>query len=102
MACGTGYWTEILAHSAVLVGATDINEEVLAVARSKRVWQRVTFQGEDAYALPSLSQRFTAGLAIFWWSHVPSSRLHGSARLGFHLRALDKRGINPLLIDQKQ
>jgi|SRR5438105_2450595 len=83
VACGTGYWTEILAHSAASVFATDINEEVLAIARSKRMGQRVTFQREDAYALPLPSQRFTAGLSVFWWSHVPNSRLHGFLR-GFH------------------
>ena len=45
--------------------------------------QKVTFQIEDAYALPSLSRRFNAGLSVFWWSHVPKSRLHGFLR-GFH------------------
>src|SRR5262245_51295140 len=35
VACGTGYWTEVLARSAASVTAVDINEEVLAVARSK-------------------------------------------------------------------
>ena len=34
VACGTGYWTEVLARSAASVFATDINDEVLAVARS--------------------------------------------------------------------
>src|SRR5437879_9405991 len=35
IACGTGYWTEILSASAASIVATDINEEVLAIARSK-------------------------------------------------------------------
>jgi SAM-dependent methyltransferase len=83
MACGTGYWTEVLARSAASVVATDINEEVLAIARSKGLAERVTFQRADAYALPSLSQRFTAGLSVFWWSHVPKSRIRNFLR-GFH------------------
>ena len=86
VACGTGYWTEIVARSAASVVATDINEEVLAIARSKLIDARkVTFRREDAYALPVLLQRFTGGLAAFWWSHVPKARLpvflHGFHRL---------------------
>jgi len=72
VACGTGYWTEILAHSAASVFATDINEEVLAIARSKRMGQRVTFQREDAYALPLPSQRFTAGLSELEAARFPA------------------------------
>jgi demethylmenaquinone methyltransferase/2-methoxy-6-polyprenyl-1,4-benzoquinol methylase len=83
VACGTGYWTEILARSAASVVATDVNEEVLAIARSKRLDQRVTFQREDAYALPPSSRSFTAGLSVFWWSHIPRAELHGFLR-GFH------------------
>jgi ubiquinone/menaquinone biosynthesis C-methylase UbiE len=84
LACGTGYWTEILSRSAASVFATDINEEVLAVARSKPIdIKRVTFQRGDAYALPTFPQRFTAGFSGFWWSHVPKTRLHGFLR-GFH------------------
>ena len=83
-ACGTGYWTEILARSATSVFATDINEEVLAVARSKPIdSQRVTFQREDAYALPSLTQKFTGGFSGFWWSHIPKAKIQSFLR-GFH------------------
>ena len=83
VACGTGYWTEVVARSAASVVATDINEEVLALARSKRLGQRVTFRREDAYALTPPSRRFTTGLSAFWWSHVPKSKLRGFLR-GFH------------------
>ena len=87
LACGTGYWTEILARSAASVVATDINEEVLAIARSKPVdTAKTTFRKENAYDLPIFPQRFTGGLAVFWWSHVPKARLHDFLR-GFH-RAL--------------
>jgi demethylmenaquinone methyltransferase/2-methoxy-6-polyprenyl-1,4-benzoquinol methylase len=84
VACGTGYWTEIVARSASSVLATDINEEVLAIARSKPIDPRkVMFSREDAYALPASPGRFTGGLAAFWWSHVPRRRLHGFL-VGFH------------------
>jgi len=76
VACGTGYWTQVLAGSAASVTATDVNDEVLEIAGAKpRVWENVRFQREDAYALPAFPQRFTAGFAGFWWSHVPKARL---------------------------
>jgi demethylmenaquinone methyltransferase/2-methoxy-6-polyprenyl-1,4-benzoquinol methylase len=84
VACGTGYWTEIIARPAASVVATDINEEVLAVARSKSIDARkVEFRREDAYALPILSQRFTGGFSGFWWSHVPKAGIQSFLR-GFH------------------
>jgi len=84
VACGTGYWTEVVARSASSVLATDINEEVLAIALSKNLDpRRVVFRREDAYALPLTPQRFTGGLSAFWWSHVPKSRIR-SFLLGFH------------------
>jgi SAM-dependent methyltransferase len=84
VACGTGYWTEILARSAASVCATDINEEVLAIARSKAVdkW-KVVFRKENAYALPRFSRTFTGGFAGFWWSHIPKARI-GEFLRGFH------------------
>jgi demethylmenaquinone methyltransferase/2-methoxy-6-polyprenyl-1,4-benzoquinol methylase len=73
IACGTGYWTEVLARSAASVTAVDINEEVLDVARAKSL--NATFHRADVYALPELQQKFDAGLAAFWWSHIPKARL---------------------------
>src|SRR6476660_8529762 len=76
IACGTGYWTEIVARSATSVVATDINEEVLAIARSKPTdKEKTTVRRADAYALPAGPERFTGGLGVFWWSHVPKARL---------------------------
>jgi ubiquinone/menaquinone biosynthesis C-methylase UbiE len=76
VACGTGYWTEIVARGAASVIATDINEEVLAVARSKSIdTTKVVFRREDAYALPVLPRKFDAGFAGFWWSHIPRARI---------------------------
>ena len=83
VACGTGYWTQILARSAASVVATDINEEVLAVARAKGLEPNVTFQRADAFALPAAERGFSAGLSAFWWSHLPKSQIAGFLR-GFH------------------
>ena len=76
IACGTGYWTQILARSAASVTAVDVNDEVLEIARAKpRARENVVFRREDAYALPIFPQRFSGGLAGFWWSHIPKARL---------------------------
>jgi SAM-dependent methyltransferase len=84
LACGTGYWTEILSRAATSVVATDINEEVLAIARSKSIdTRKTTFRTADAYHLPDFIQSFTSGLSVFWWSHVPKARLRDFLR-GFH------------------
>ena len=73
IACGTGYWTEVLARSAASVTAVDINDEVLELARAKLLTAR--FERGDVYALPKFPQQFDAGLAAFWWSHIPKARL---------------------------
>ncbi len=77
IACGTGFWTEVISNTAESVLATDINEEVLAIARSKHYCGsgKVEFQRLDIYELPEFPRKFSAGLAAFWWSHVPKSKL---------------------------
>jgi SAM-dependent methyltransferase len=77
VACGTGYWTEALAKSVASVYATDINEEVLEVARAKPAISKnpkVSFVQSDAYTLNGVP-RSSACLIAFWWSHVPRERL---------------------------
>ncbi len=97
VACGTGYWTEVAARRAASVAATDINAEVLAIARAKPIVAgKVAFLEADAYALPSLGRRFTAGLAAFWWSHVPRARLRGFLE-GWH--GVLGRGARVVCID---
>ena len=76
VACGTGYWTQVLARTAQSVTAFDINDTVLEIARAKPLYgAKVELRREDAYALPMFPQRFNGGLAGFWWSHVPKGRL---------------------------
>ena len=101
IACGTGYWTPLLAASAASVHATDANEEALAIARTKTYPRdNVRFERCDAYALPAWPERFGACFAGFWWSHVPKRLLvdflHGThARLapGARVAFLDNRYI---------
>jgi demethylmenaquinone methyltransferase/2-methoxy-6-polyprenyl-1,4-benzoquinol methylase len=78
IACGTGYWTPLIAEQAESVLATDYNEEPLAIAKSKNYRKaNVTFVQADAYALPDWGQKFSACYAGFWWSHVPLRKMAG-------------------------
>jgi SAM-dependent methyltransferase len=76
IACGTGYWTPLIAEQAESVLAVDYNEETLAIARTKTYPKgNVRFQRADAYALPDWPEKFSACYAGFWWSHVPLARM---------------------------
>lgn len=86
VSCGTGYWTRFIAPSARSVTATDINEEVLVIARNRQLPRvAVEFHQADSYALPDFNRSFDAGFAGFWWSHVPKRRL-GDFLAGFFRR----------------
>jgi SAM-dependent methyltransferase len=101
LACGTGYWTEILSRLASSVLATDINDEVLAIARSKPMDPvKTTFLKADACDLPVFAQEFTGGLAAFWWSHVTKAKLrdfllvfHGALKPGARVVFIDNRYV---------
>lgn len=76
VACGTGYWTAVMAPEAREVLALDVNEEVFALAREKPLPAgKVEFRQADAFALPDCGRRHDGVFAAFWWSHVPRARL---------------------------
>jgi trans-aconitate methyltransferase len=70
LACGTGFWTEQIAASAKSVYATDINPEMIALAKTKKLPA-----GKATFALADINtfqpeRPFTACFLGFWWSHV--------------------------------
>jgi len=75
IACGTGYWTQTVSQTAKSITATDINEEVLQIARAKKYNGGVNFQKADAFNLSFPQNNFTAGLAAAWWSHLRKSEI---------------------------
>ena len=78
LACGTGYWTEVIAGRAKQLTALDANEEVLKIARTKPLPAgRVEFLNGNCYQLPDFGRKHDALFAGFWWSHVPLERLDG-------------------------
>jgi SAM-dependent methyltransferase len=86
VSCGTAWWTECFATTARRITATDINQEVLDIARAKDWGDCLPeFLVADTMALPDFGRCFDAGFAGFWWSHVPLERLHDFLE-GFHSR----------------
>jgi ubiquinone/menaquinone biosynthesis C-methylase UbiE len=86
VACGTGFWTQIVAEVARTALAIDASEQMLTLARKKiGTDPRVRFEEADAYKLETLQGDFDAGLAMFWFSHIPRVRLQ-EFLTGFHRR----------------
>ncbi len=75
VACGTGYWTQLLAPVARKLVAVDASAEVLRIARARMEGSHVSFVLGDAYRLPLALRRFEAAFAGFWFSHVPRGRV---------------------------
>lgn len=97
VACGTGYWTVLVARTAASIVAVDAAEEPMRIAMSKDYGERnVRFELADVYALAPDLGRFDAALACFWWSHVPLSRI---ADFLASLHARLEPGARVLLMD---
>lgn len=69
IACGTGYWTERMAKTASLVWATDINENLIEIARNRMTSGNVTFEVADMYKLAP-AEKFEGLFGGFIWSHI--------------------------------
>jgi ubiquinone/menaquinone biosynthesis C-methylase UbiE len=96
VACGTGYWTRVAAVAAKAIVATDFNPAPLEIARTKSAGPSVRFEQADAFALPDYGLPFDAGMAHFWWSHVPKA---DQQRFLTHFTARLAPGAKLLMID---
>jgi ubiquinone/menaquinone biosynthesis C-methylase UbiE len=75
IACGTGYWTERISQTAKSVFASDINDSMLAIAKSRSYLKNnVLFTKEDFYHL-NPEKKFESLFAGFIWSHIPLQEL---------------------------
>lgn len=99
VACGTGYWTKLVAGEALSVTGIDVNPQVLGIAAAKHYPRgNVLFREIDIYRLETLESKHDAGLAAFWWSHLPRSRI-GEFLTTFH--AALKPGARVVLLDNR-
>lgn len=97
IACGTGYWTQFYAAGCSRVVAVDSAPETLNIART-RAPETVTFIVGDAYRIPAQPEKFDAGFAGFWWSHIPLGRIPEFLD-GFH--ALLRPGAKVIFLDNR-
>jgi len=100
IACGTGYWTQFFAPRCSRVVALDSAPETLGIARTRNLPDKVRFVVGDAYRIPIESDKFDAGFAGFWWSHIPLARIreflqgfHAALRPGAKVVFLDNRFV---------
>ncbi len=96
VACGTGYWTQYVSVTASKITATDVNSEVLEIAKHKHYSCPVSLEKADAYNLPFAPRSFTGGLANFWFSHIPKNRIEDFLK-GFHSKL--KPGSPVFIVD---
>jgi len=76
LACGTGWWTTVIAQAAEQVTALDLNEEMLEIAGAKELPPgKVEFVKASVYQIPDFGRRHDALFAGFWWSHVELKEL---------------------------
>ena len=97
LACGTGYWTEVIAATADEVLATDILDEMIAKAQTRRFPEgKVGFRRVDGLDLPEDLGAFSCVFIGFWWSHL--KRDEQDALLA-QLRARLGHGVTLILLD---
>jgi len=76
IACGTGYWTQVIGDVAKSVLAIDINKSMIDLARRRCCHlHNVEFRLADVLSLRGIPEHFTAAFAIWWWSHIPRSAI---------------------------
>ena len=76
IACGTGYWTQLISETAKSIFATDVNETVIEIARSKKYQSPTTFEKADIFNLTNANEKFDSGFGGFIWSHIPKQDLN--------------------------
>jgi ubiquinone/menaquinone biosynthesis C-methylase UbiE len=69
IACGTGYWTARIAQTAASVQATDINQSMVNIAKTKQTNERVSFAVADMYRLTP-DRKYDGVFGGFVWSHI--------------------------------
>lgn len=96
VACGTGYWTQKIASVAQSVLATDINEAVIEIARSKG-YERASAQFEvaDLYDLKEKGE-YESLFGGFIWSHIHLQELD---KFIYHCNSLVRPGGTVVFID---
>lgn len=99
LACGTAYWTDLIAETAESVYATDISQEMLDLAATRGLDEDVvTFGQMDAFNLPDgLEGQYTAVFAAGLWAHLPRENYEQFLKM---LRAKLGKDVLLVLLDE--
>ena len=87
VACGTGFWTRLIATQAKSLTATDAVAETLAFAKQSTA-NEVTFLVADALKLPDNIGMYDSAFAGLWVSHIPKRQFRPFVE-GLHQRLID-------------
>src|SRR5512143_3672924 len=71
LACGTGYWTQVISRTAKRVTAIDVSGEMLAEAKKKSYVAPVEFVEADMFTYTFEKKPFDIITVGFWFSHQP-------------------------------
>lgn len=71
LACGTGYWAEVMSLSAAHVVASDLSSGMINQAKEKQYRSKVDFVRADLYHPPFCKKSFDVVTLGFWLSHHP-------------------------------
>lgn len=74
IACGTGYWTQIMSLTAKEIIATDLSDEMINMAKLKEYHCPISFLQADLNALPFKTKKFELITLGFWFSHHPRQK----------------------------
>jgi len=71
LACGTGYWTQVMSRTAASINASDLSPEMLDEAGKKAYGIPVDFIQADMNQQVFPEKRFDIVALGFWFSHQP-------------------------------
>ncbi len=80
LACGTGWWTQLLAANGASVTAVDASPEMLAINRERVARPNVRYVAADIFNWRP-SEPYDLVFFAFWLSHVPHARLEAFWRV---------------------
>ncbi len=71
LACGTGFWTGVMAKTAAGITAVDVSSEMIREAKKKQYALPVQFIQADLYNMPTQPRNYDIVALGFWFSHHP-------------------------------
>jgi demethylmenaquinone methyltransferase/2-methoxy-6-polyprenyl-1,4-benzoquinol methylase len=94
LACGTGYWTEVMAATAASIRAIDASESSIEIARARNLASdSVSLEVGDVFEFELEPGAYSTVVTGFLWSHLPRQECRSfvrnlGRRLGQGIRAI--------------